>query len=164
MSKRLIVLLAGVLAVAIAVAGCGSSDDDTTDTGSATVTVTKAQLIAQGDAICKQGNEEIEEGFERFQEENDIPKNQEPNDAQGVEIVETVIVPNLTTQSELIRGIGIPEGDEEQVGELLDSLDEAIETAEKDPEALFNEDTDPFGDVNQQAQDYGFSECGEEEE
>lgn len=164
MSKRLIAVLAAVVAIGAIAAGCGSSDDDTTDTGSATVTVTKAQLIAQGDAICKQGNEEIEEGFERFQEENDIPKNQEPNDAQGVEIVETVIVPNLTTQSELIRGIGIPEGDEEQVGELLDSLDEAIETAEKDPEALFNEDTDPFGDVNQQAQDYGFSECGEEEE
>lgn len=163
MSKRLIVLLAGVLALAIAAAGCGSTDDSTdTDTASAEVTITKEQLIAQGDAICKQGNEEIEEGFESYAEENDIPKNQEPNDEQGVEIVEMVLVPNLKTQAELIRGLGAPEGDEEQVEELLDSLDEAIETAEDDPEALFNEDTDPFGDVNQQAQDYGFSECGEE--
>jgi hypothetical protein len=163
LSKRLIVLLAGVLALAIAAAGCGSSDDSTeTDTASAEVTITKEQLIAQGDAICKQGNEEIEEGFESYAEENDIPENQEPSDEQGVEIVETVLVPNLTTQSELIRGLGIPEGDEEQVEELLDSLDGAIETAEEDPEALFNEDTDPFGDVNQLAQDYGFSECGEE--
>jgi hypothetical protein len=163
LSKRLIVLLAGVLALAIAAAGCGSSDDSTdTDTASVDVTITKEQLIAQGDAICKQGNEEIEDGFESYAEENDIPKNQEPSDEQGVEIVETILVPNLTTQSELIRGLGAPEGDEEQVEELLDSLDEAIETAEDDPEALFNEDTDPFADVNQQAQDYGFSECGEE--
>jgi hypothetical protein len=156
------VLFAGVLALAI-VAGCGSSDDSTdTDTTSVDVTITKEQLIAQGDAICKQGNEEIEEGFESYAEENGIPKNQEPSDEQGVEIVETVLVPNLKTQAELIRGLGAPEGDEEQVEELLDSLDEAVETAEDDPEALFNEDTDPFGDVNQQAQDYGFSECGEE--
>jgi len=163
LSKRLIVLLAGVLALAIAAAGCGSSDDSTdTDTASADVTITKAQLIAQGDAICKQGNEEIEDGFERYAEENDIPKNQEPSNKQGVEIVETVLVPNLTTQAELIRGLGAPEGDEEEVEELVDSLDEAIESAEEEPEALFNEDTDPFGDVNQQAQDYGFSECGEE--
>ncbi len=163
MSKRLIVLLAGVLALAIAAAGCGSSDDSTdTDTASVDVTITKKQLIAQGDAICKQGNEEIEEGFDRYAEENDIPKDQEPSDEQGVEIVETVLVPNLTTQAELIRGLGAPEGDEEQVEELVDSLDEAIETAEDDPEALFNEDTDPFGDVNGQAQEYGFSECGEE--
>ncbi len=162
MSKRLIVLLAGVLALAIASAGCGSSDDGTdTDTASE-VTITKKQLIAQGDAICKQGNEEIEDGFERYAEENDIPENQEPSDEQGVEIVETVIVPNIKTQAELIRGLGAPEGDEEQVEELVDSLDEAIEAAEDDPEALFSEDSDPFGDVNQQAQDYGFSECGEE--
>ncbi len=162
MSKRLTVL-AGVLALAIAAAGCGSSDDSTdTDTASAEVTITKEQLIAQGDAICKQGNEEIEDGFDRYAEENNLPKNKEPSDEQGVEIVETVIVPNLLTQSELIRGLGAPEGDEEQIEELVDSLDEAIEAAEEDPEALFNEDTDPFGDVNQQAQDYGFSECGEE--
>jgi hypothetical protein len=162
LSKRLILLFAGLLALAIA-AGCGSSDDSTnTDTTSVDVTITKEQLVAQGDAICKQGNEEIEEGFERYAEENDIPENQEPSDEQGVEIVEMVLVPNLKTQAELLRGLGAPEGDEEQVEELLDSLDEAIETAEDDPEALFNEDTDPFGDVNQQAQDYGFSDCGEE--
>jgi hypothetical protein len=163
LSKRLIVLLAGVLALAIAVAGCGSSDDSTdTDTASVDVTITKEQLIAQGDAVCKQGNEEIEDGFDRFAEENNIPDGKEPSDAQGVEIVEQIIVPNLKTQSELIRGIGAPEGDEEEIGEMLDSLDAAIEEAEEDPEALFSEDTDPFGDANEKAQEYGFTECGEE--
>jgi hypothetical protein len=161
-SKRLIAVLMAVAALAAIAAGCGSDDSTDTDTASAEVTITKEQLIAQGDAICKQGNEEIEDGFERYAEENDIPKNKEPSDEQGVEIVETVIVPNIKTQSELIRGLGAPEGDEEQVEELVDSLDEAIEAAEDDPEALFSEDSDPFGDVNQQAQDYGFSECGEE--
>jgi hypothetical protein len=163
MSTRLIALFAGVLALAALVAGCGSSDDGT-ETGDATVTVsiTKDQLIKQGDAICKQGNEEIEAGFERFQEENGIPEGKEPNDAQGVEIVEAVIVPSLKTQSELIRGLGAPEGDEEEVGEMLDSLDGAIEAAEEDPEALFSEESDPFGDPNEKAQAYGFTECGEE--
>jgi len=152
--------MAAVVAVAAVAAGCGSSDDGS-DTTEVTVTVTKKELIAQGDAICKQGNEEIEEGFESFAEENNIPDGEEPNDAQGVEIVEQIIVPSLKTQSELIRGVGAPEGDEEEIGEMLDSLDAAIEEAEDDPEALFSEDTDPFGDPNQKAQDYGFSECGE---
>lgn len=160
MSKRFIVLLASLPAIAIVAAGCGSGDDST-DTASADVTITKEQLIAQGDAICKQGNEEIEDGFERYADEKGIPDGKEPSDSQGVEIVEQIIVPNLKTQSELIRGIGAPEGDEEEIGEMLDSLDVAVEEAEDDPEALFNEDTDPFGDVNQKAQDYGFSECGE---
>jgi hypothetical protein len=159
LSKRLIAMLAGVMAIAIVAAGCGSSDDSSTDT---VVVLTKAEFIKQGDTICKQGNTEIEEGFERFAEENDIPKNQEPSKAQGVELVETVIVPSLKTQAESIRGLGTPEGDEGQAGTLLDSLDEAVETAEEEPEALFDEKSDPFADVNEQAQDYGFKECGEE--
>jgi hypothetical protein len=162
LSKRLIVLLAAFVALAAIAAGCGSSDDNSTDTVEVDVTVTKAELIKQGDTICKQGNTEIEEGFEQYADENNIPKDKEPSDEQGVEIVETVIVPNLKTQSELIRGIGAPEGDEEQIEEMLDSLDQAIEEAEDDPESLFNEDTDPFGDANEKAQAYGFSECGED--
>lgn len=160
MSKLLTAAVAAAALVAL-IAGCGGGDDTTTDTVDVDVTVTKAQLIKQGDAICKQGNEEIEEGFERFQDENNIPDGKEPSEEQGVEIVEQVLVPNLKTQAELIRGIGSPEGDEEQIEEMLDSLDQAIEEAEEDPEALFSEDTDPFGDANEKAQAYGFSECGE---
>ncbi len=159
MSKRLVALLFGVFALVL-VAGCGS-DDEETDTGSATVTITKNQLITQGDAICKQGDEEIEEGFERYADENGIAKNEEPSDAQGVEIVETVIVPNIKTQSELIRGLGAPEGDEEEIEAMLDSLDEAIEDAEENPETLFEEESDPFGDPNGKAEDYGFKVCGQ---
>ncbi len=160
MSKRLIAMLAAAMAIAAIAAGCGSSDDSS-GTTDVTVAVTKTELIKQGDTICKQGNEEIEQGFEKYAKENNIPDGKEPSDEQGVEIVETVIVPNLKTQSELIRGIGAPEGDEEQIEAMLDSLDTAIEKAEEDPESLFNEDTDPFGDANQKAQAYGFSECGE---
>ena len=157
----LIAAVAGVLALAVVAAGCGGSDDSTDTGAAATATLTKAELIKQGDAICKEGNEEIEAGFERFEEEKGIPKNQEPSRAQGVEIVETVILPNLASQSESIRGLGAPAGEEKQVGELLDSLDQAIATAEGDPKALFDEDTDPFAAANAKAQAYGFAECGE---
>lgn len=61
----------------------------------------------------------------------------------------------------MIRVVGVPEGDEEQVEEMLDSLDAAVEEAEDDPEALFNAEDDPFADANEKAQAYGFSECGQ---
>jgi hypothetical protein len=150
-----IVLLVGVVAIAAVVAGCGSSDETTS-------ALTKQQFITQADAICKQGNEEIEEGFESFAEQNDIPKNQEPSNAQGKEIVETVIVPSVDSQAEGIRALSVPSGDEDEISAMLDSLDEAIEEAEEDPEALFTAKSDPFAKPNELAQDYGLKTCGKE--
>jgi outer membrane murein-binding lipoprotein Lpp len=160
LSKRFFVPFAAVLASALLVAGCGGSSNDSTDTTSA---LTKQQFIAQADAICKQGNEEIEEGFESFAEQNDIPKNQEPSKAQGKEIVETVIVPSIGSQAEGIRALGFPSGDEDELSAMLDSLDEAVEEAEEDPEALFAAKSDPFAKPNELAQDYGLKTCGDEE-
>jgi len=157
LSKRLIVLLAGVTAIAAIAAGCGSSDDDSDATA-----LTKQQFIAQADAICKKGNTEINEGFESFAEENDLPKNQEPNKEQGTELVETVIVPSVQAQSEGIRSLEPPEGDEEEISAMLESLDEGIEEAEDDPEALFDSKSDPFGPANEKAKQYGLKVCGEE--
>lgn len=159
MNKASLLALAALVALAAFVAGCGGGDE-TTD--SATVTLTKAEFIKQGDAICKEGNKEIEEGFEEFAEENDLPQNQEPSKEAGVEITETVILPNVQEQAEEIRDLGAPEGDEDQIEELLDSLEGAVAEGEEDPEALFSGDTDPFADVNQKATAYGFKVCGEE--
>ncbi len=152
----MIAVLIGVLVI-VTVAGCGGSDDST----STAAALTKAQFVKQGDAICKKGDAEIEEGFEDFAKENDIPKNKEPNKAQGAEIVETVIVPNIKNQGEEIRALKVPEGDEDQITAMLDSLDEAIEEAEADPETLFDEKSDPFGAANKQAKEYGFKVCGQ---
>jgi hypothetical protein len=158
LNRAFLSAIAVLVALAALVAGCGGGDDTTDET----VTLTKAEFIKQGDAICKQGNEEIEEGFEDFAEENDVPKNKEPSNEQGVEIVETVILPNVQQQAEEIRELGAPEGDEEQVDELVTSLEDAVAEGEDDPEILFNDDTDPFAEVNRQATAYGFKVCGEE--
>ena len=158
MNKALLAAIAALVALAALVAGCGGGDDTTDET----VTLTKTEFIKQGDAICKEGNKEIEEGFEEYAEENDLPENKEPSSEQGVEITETVILPNVQQQAEEIRELGAPEGDEDQVDELLTSLEDAVAEGEDDPELLFKGDTDPFTEVNELATDYGFKVCGEE--
>ena len=79
MSKLLTAAVAAAVLAAL-VAGCGGGGDTTTDE---TVTLTKAEFIKQGDAICKEGNEEIEAGFEKFAEENEIPKSGEPDKSRA---------------------------------------------------------------------------------
>ena len=155
MSKGLIATLVGVAAIAAIVTGCGSSDDSTSS-------LTKAQFIAQADAICKTGNAEIESGFEAFAKENSLKENEEPSKAQQVEIAETILVPNVKNQGDEIRALEAPSGDEDEISAMLDALDEGVEEAEAEPEALFKAESDPFGPANKIAKEYGLKVCGQE--
>jgi hypothetical protein len=150
-----LIVLVALVAVAAIVAGCGSDDSETT------ASLTKAQFIKQADAICKKEDAKVEGEFKSFAKENGIPLNKEPNPEQGEELVEEILVPNVRNQSEAIRDLGAPSGEEEKVTELLDSLDEGIEVAEEDPGALFDSKSDPFAKVNELARDYGLEVCGQ---
>lgn len=107
-------------------------------------------------------NDEIEADFEAFAKKNGIKENEEPSNAQGVEISETILVPNIENQSEELRELAAPDGDEAEISAMLDSLDQGVEEAEEDPEALFTAKSDPFGPANKKAKEYGLKVCGQE--
>ena len=155
-NKGLIATLIGVAAIAAIVAGCGSSDDETTSS------LTKAQFIAQADAICKQGNAEIESEFEAFAKKNNIDENEEPSKAQQAKLSETILVPNVSNQAEEIGDLAAPSGDEDEVSAMLDSLDEGVEEVEANPQAPFeSKQPNPFGPANKIAKEYGLEVCGQ---
>jgi hypothetical protein len=61
-------LTCGVLAVSLFAIGCGGGDDTTETTAS----LTKAQFVKQGNAICENGNREIDASFEEFTKEHNL--------------------------------------------------------------------------------------------
>jgi hypothetical protein len=156
--NRLIAILAALVAVALVAAGCGS-DDSTTDS---TASLTKAEFVKQGNAVCTQGNKEIEEGFEEFTKENNLKQNKEPSEAQFEEISEEVLVPGIEKQIDDLRALGTPEGDEGEVDQILTSAEEALEEVEEDPSLLSEEGGGAFAKVNKEATAYGLTVCGEE--
>ena len=158
MNKRLFVFFVTVLAGAMLVAGCGSSDDN-----DSTTALSKAEFVKQGNAICRKGNEEIEEGFEEFAKEKNLGKNKEPSEADFEEAAETVLVPGVSKQIDGLRALGAPEGDEGEVDQLLTGAEEALEEIEGDPAKATEENGGPFVKVNKEAREYGLTVCGEEE-
>ena len=157
MNKGFLAALAVLVALAALVAGCGGGDDTTTD--SATVTLTKTEFIKQGDAICKQANEENEAEAEEYAEENGFTL-EKANKEQLEEAVSDVLVPSLNKQVEELDALGAPKGDEEKVEAIVAALEEATEEIEDDPGSVFQGQT--FQKPSQLAEDYGFKVCGEE--
>lgn len=157
MSKRLFALLGALAALAIIVAGCGGGSDSTESTSS----LTKAEFVKQGNAICAKGNEEIEEGFEKFGKEHGFSKEKEPSKAELEEAVETVVIPSVNNEVESIRALGPPDEEAEAV---LDAAEAALEKGEEDPEQFLKEESaGPFAKANKLAREYGLTKCGEEE-
>jgi hypothetical protein len=165
LSKRLIALLAAVLAIA-AIAGCGGGDSDTETAApesapsasedSGGPALTKAEFIEQGDAICKENQEEGEAELSAFLEE---VGEGEPSEEDQERVITEVVAPSLQASADGLRELTPPEGEEEAVAEIVDGLDEAIASVEDDPIAAL--EGDPFTEVNEKAIDFGFKVCGE---
>ncbi len=157
MSKRLIALLAGVMAIAIVAAGCGSSSDDSTEV----VVLSKTEFIEQGDAICAKGSKQIEDEADEFAEENDIDIDN-PSKGDQEEVIVAVVAPSLQTQADELSELGAPDGEEDKAEAMIAALESGAEELEDEPGVLLENEADPLGEANKLANEFGFKECGQE--
>jgi ABC-type lipoprotein release transport system permease subunit len=147
MKVRATLALTAVLALAVIGAGCGSSDDD-----SGTSSLTKTEWIAKADAICQQGNQEIEQAAQQQF------GNQKPTAADVQQFATGTALPNTQTQINKIRALGAPSGDEDQVNKILDTVQADIDKAKSAGD--IEEST--FADGNALAKQYGLKVCGQD--
>ena len=155
MNKAALAALAVLVALAALVAGCGDSDDS----GETTETLTKVEFVKQGDQICEKANEQTETEAEEFAEENGFTL-EKASDEQIEEAIVEVLVPSLRGQTEDIEALGSPEGDEEQVEEIIVSLEEAADEIEEDPSSV--REGEALNEPQKLAEAYGFKVCGQE--
>ena len=59
------ILLAGLLATGLIAAGCGGDDDD--DGGDGGEALTKEEFLTEGNAICEEGNAELQQASTELQ-------------------------------------------------------------------------------------------------
>jgi hypothetical protein len=145
--------VAAVMVVAIAVAGCGGGDSSTT-AGS----ISKEEFITKADAICKKGTERLQKAiFAALKHPQNLTK---VSEAEQIKIVTTAMVPNISREAKELRALGVPEGDEEKVDAMISALEEGVETAEQDPQAVTKSSDVVFGISSRIAGEYGLTACG----
>jgi ABC-type lipoprotein release transport system permease subunit len=138
-----------VLAVGAIAAGCGSSDDNSDST---TTSLTKAAWIAQADAICQQGNQQINQAAHQ------AFGSQKPTAADVQQFATGTALPNTQSQVDKIKALGAPSGDEDQVNKLLDTVQADIDKAKSQGDI----ENSTFTDGNALARQYGLKVCGKD--
>lgn len=147
---RAIIAVLVVASLAL-VAGCGGDDDD------ATASLTKQQFIKQANAICKQSRTEV---GERLQAAEKLIKPGETvkTDAGREKVVETVLTPVFKTRLEKFKSLSPPEGDEEEVEEIVEGMELAVQRLERNPLPAFYNVTQ-FKEANERSAAYGLKDC-----
>jgi hypothetical protein len=148
------VFVAAAMVVALAIAGCGGGGDSSTATGS----ISKAAFIKKVDAVCKAGTRRMQTAVLKFLKQGREIKR--PTTDQSVKMVGAVIVPSVRQEIKEIKALGVPSGDEEKVNAIIGALEEGVETAEDDPEAVVEGSSDViFGIAGRIAGEYGITGC-----
>jgi hypothetical protein len=145
--------IAGVFLVALVLAGCGGGDDDSSE-----ASISKQQFMKKADQICKEANKRMEVAFVDFLEKNrDIAR---PSGPAFEKLVGTIMVPSIKREIEELEALGAPDGDEDEVDEILTALEEGVETAEDNPKVVTGSADTVFGIASRLAEEYGLKVCG----
>jgi hypothetical protein len=152
MKRNALMVLGLGMAIALVAAGCGGGSDDSDNA------LSKSEFLAKGNAICDAGNKEIQTAFE-----DAIGKGQ-PTQEQLDAVVTASLVPSIQGQVDDIRDLGAPEGDDGQIGKILDEAELAVQDVKENPSLATQEGgQSPFADVNQQLKEYGLTTCADSE-
>jgi hypothetical protein len=151
MFRRTFAILISVLALAGVAAGCGGDDDSS----SSAEPLTKAEYVKQAETFCKDLYKDVQKQLAAAAKAQEgVPASKKSEE----QLVNTIIVPTLEKQGNELSQLGTPEGDEEQVDEILVALDKVRQEAETNPVGTLAK-PDPFLEVDQLMKDYGIEAC-----
>lgn len=142
--------VAAILTVGLVLVACGSSNDNSTTTA-----LSKSEFIKEGNAVCKKGNQKINQAAN-----TQFPKGAKHTQADFTNFVNDTVIPSVQSQIDGIKALGAPTGDEALVNSITASAQSALDKVKKDPTLVTGNKADPFAQANKAATAYGLTVCG----
>ena len=130
--------LAGCLVVLVAAGGCGS--DSPADT-----------FREQADAICKDGNDAIDEVSKDFGPDGPTP--------EQLAVAAPKVPRLMTTELDRLAALDVPAGLADDVATMLATFRAVVSTMEQQGTAFFERKDKPFAAAYALAKDLGLDEC-----
>jgi hypothetical protein len=143
----------------------GSGGSDSSDGSGETASIGKAAFVKKAEAICKAtvGDVLSKAGPVIEKELGVTPKydaaSEKKREAVESRLVTEVMAPALRSEVEQLEALGVPPGDEEQVNEILDSIQDLVTRTTNNADALVDYNSEEMAASNALAERYGLKEC-----
>jgi len=83
-----------------------------------------------------------------------------PTDDEIVAFVKTTFIPATRDEIARIRAIGLPTADANKLNGVLFDMEAVLDDLAADPNAVLEESSTVFEDINRRLDDYGLTACG----
>jgi hypothetical protein len=135
--------------VALIASGCGGSGDSPT----------RAEFIKEADAICRKAQKKKSVAQEEYLLRTGANANNPLDLSQQIKLVTTVLLPALRSEAEELSELSAPDPGEEKANAVIEGFQKKVEELEDNPSAMTSFGADPFKDVSDKADKYGFKAC-----
>lgn len=136
----------GLAALGLLVAACGGGGEE----------ISKEEYLRRAQAICRQDNEELEAASKKAFA--DLKQGEKPSEEQVEGFVRQTVVPMIRAQVEELRDLPPPEKAANQVDEIYDAVEVALDELEADPKRL-TVGPNLFAEADRLGEKYGFPVC-----
>jgi hypothetical protein len=141
-----------VVAIGLVASGCGGSKH-AASTAAAKPALSKAQFVAEGNAVCTNGNQKLA-ATQRALEKT--VGNHAPTQAQLTAYVDGVFAPLIQTQIDQLKALGAPAGEQATITNVLDVAQADLNKVKSNPTALTERS---FASFARLAHPYGLTAC-----
>lgn len=148
-------LLAGAAtALALSLGACGDDDEGGNLASNDETVIVKADFIQAANAACEQRSQEMsnraKQVFAKYSGQGDSPKARRA-------LIEQAIAPGFEAEIRDLRALEPPPGEEDEVEEVITTLDEMVKRTRKD---LAEGRNYPYRKTENVAAAYGLPACG----
>jgi hypothetical protein len=141
--------VAGLSMLALLAAGCGSSSSGASTAATVSGPVTKADFVAQANAICVKGTQRTEKAGQSL--------GNSPTEAEAAVAVPAKFVPAVQAQIDELKALSPPPGEEAAVTSMLNLAQSDLDKIKSEPKLAF--ETKTFADFASVAHAYGLKAC-----
>lgn len=141
--KRVVGLVLGLALVA----GCGGGRES----------ISKDEYLKRANAICRAGNQELAEASQ--QQFKDLKAGEKPTADQIKRYARDVVVPMVREQIDALRALPDPKDAGDQVDEIYDAFERALDQIDQRPSLLTPNVVEVFKEAEELSKKYGFPVC-----
>jgi hypothetical protein len=158
--------IVGAVVFALAVAGCGGGGSDSGSGDETSAPLSKAAFVKSADAICAEGQKEVEAGFTDYLSKNGMKKLGEPGESNvelkehAIALMETVGIPALNQQIDELKALEAPSDLKAKAAEFTTYAEEGVEEGEGNPYLLYTSVDKLLAKSDKIANELGFQVCG----